>query len=340
MNKILRHPITIILLLTIIPLITLVLLLSENPMLSIYALVTGPFSNIYSFGNMINNATPLLLTSLGAFIALKSNSFNIGGEGQVYLGATLTGVLSVYFNSSANYLTLAFIIFVAVTATGFLTWISAWLEIKYKVNSLISTYLISMAVIHICDYFVTGPFLMEGSNILTTDKIPALYELPRILKPSALSTGFIFAITIVILTSLILRYTIWGYEFNISGKNIQFAKSMGIESTKYKISGLTISGLLHGAAGVLLVIGNYHSVIVGINNNLGWNGLSAALLAGSRPGMVILSSIFYAFLDAGSSYANIVSDITIEISAIIKSVIFFVISSKLIKELFIKRGNS
>ena len=338
MNKILKYPALIIFTLTIIPLIVLIILLSNNPLFSLYSIITGPFNNVYSFGNMLNNSTPLLLTSLGAFIALKSNSFNLGGEGQVYLGASITGILAIYFNDTPNFLTLIVIIVIAIAATGFLTWVSAWLELNYNVNSLISTYLLSMAVIHICNYFITGPFLMAGSNILTTDKINELYILPKILIPSALSIGFIIAIVIVVLTSIFLKNSVWGYEFNISGRNIHFAKSMGINSKKYKIAGLTISGILHGAAGVLLVLGNHHSVIVGINNNLGWNGLSAALLAGAKPIMVIVSSIFYAFLDAGSSYATITSDVTIELSAIIKSILFFVISSRIIKEQFIKKG--
>ncbi len=338
MIKILKHPVIVILLLTIIPSAILILLLSSNPALSFYSFFTGPFSNIFSFGNMLNNATPLLLTSLGAFVALKSNSFNLGGEGQVYLGATVTGILSIYLKSSSGPITLIFIVICALAATGFLTWLSALLEIKYRVNSLISTYLLSMSVIHICNYFVTGPFLKSGSNILTTDRVDTTYILSRILSPSSLSTGFIIAIFVVVITSLILKNTIWGYEFNISGRNVDFAKSMGINSKKYKITGLTLSGVLHGAAGVLLVLGNHHAVIVGINNNLGWNGLSSALLAGSRPIMVIVSSLFYSYLDAGSSYATITSDVTIELSAIIKSVLFFVISSRLIKEQFIKRG--
>ncbi|MGL1892356.1 MAG: ABC transporter permease [Spirochaetaceae bacterium] len=337
MNKLFKHPAILILLLTIVPSIILIALLSNTPLLSFYSFFTGPFTNVYSFGNMLNKSAPLLFTSLGAFIALKSNSFNLGGEGQVYLGATITGILSAYLQAFESPFTLIIIVIITIMATGFMTWLSAFLEIKYKVNSLISTYLISMAVIHICDYFITGPFIKIGSNILTTDKIPKSYELGRVLLPSALSTGFIIAMIIVILIALILKKTIWGYEFNISGRNTDFANSMGINSSRYKIAGLTISGMLHGTAGIILVLGSYHSVIVGFHSGLGWNGLSSALLAGTKPIMVIVSSLFYSYLDAGSRYASVASDVTIELSSIIQSVLFFVISSRLIKEQMIKR---
>lgn len=338
MIKILKHPALLIILLTLIPAFILMLLLSNDPLLSFYSFFTGPFSNLYIFGNMLNRSAPLLLTSLGAFIALKSNNFNLGGEGQVYLGATVCGILLNFFPIEANPTLLLLTIIIAISASGLLAWISASLEHHYRVNTLISTYLLSMAIIHICNYFVTGPFLKENSNILTTDTIDKVYQLKPILKPSSLSTGFILAVFIVIIISFILKKTIWGYEFTISGRNRDFSQSMGIESDKYQRAGLTISGMLHGFAGVLLVIGSYHAVVSGFHSNLGWNGLSSALLAGSKPIMVLVSSLFYAYLDAGSSYATITSDVTIELSEIIKSVLFFVISSRLIKEQIIKRS--
>ena len=160
----------------------------------------------------------------------------------------------------------------------------------------------------------------------------------NILPPSTLSSGFVIALVIVVISSFILKYTILGYEFKISGRNTKFAHSMGINSNIYKISGLTLSGSLHGLAGVLLVLGNHHAVIVGFSNNLGWNGLSSALLAGSKSIMIIVTSLLYSYLDSGSNYATITSDLTIEVSTIVKSVLFFVISSKIIKEQIIYRN--
>lgn len=339
MNKLLKHPAILIILLTLIPSMLLMLMFSSAPINSFIAFFTGPFSNVYSFGNMLNSSAPLMLTSLGALIALKSNSFNLGGEGQVLTGATVTGLLLNSLPGSPSLPTLVTTIIITLSITGFITWMSAWLDYKYRVDSLISTYLISMASIHICNYFITGPFLKENSNLLTTKKISEIYWLEKILTPSTLSTGFIIAVFIVILLALIFHQTLWGYEFNISGRNRDFAYSMGINNKVYRVMGLTLSGVLHGAAGVLLVLGNHHAVIYGFHANLGWNGLSSALVAGSRPVMVLLSSLFYAYLDAGASYATIVSDTTIELSAIIKSVIFFVISSRIIKERLIKRSS-
>lgn len=324
-----KKPIFIIILLTFIPTLILMFLLSSDPLFSLYAFITGPFSNSYSFNSMLTRATPLILTSIGAFIALKTNSFNLGGEGQVYLGATLTGILAVYFKDFESPVTLILIIIAALLATGAVTWFSAWLEIKYKISSLITTYLLSMITIHICNFFVTNPFLKANSNILTTENIPNAYTV---------NSGFIIAVIIAAIIAFLLKQSLLGFELSISGKNRVFADSMGINSVKYKYLGLTMSGALHGAAGVLLVLGNYNSVIVGFYNGLGWNGLSSALLAGNSPITVILTSLFYAYLDTGASYATITSDITIEISAIIKSILFFVISSKLIKNSMIKRS--
>lgn len=329
MNKLLKKPPVLLLFLVVIPTILLMLTLSDSPLFSITAFFTGPFTNFYTFLNMITKMTPLLLTSLGAFIALKSNAINLGGEGQVYLGATLTAILLTYFNINSILLLIPVILLVLL-ATGLITYISAILENKYRVSSLISTYLFSMGIIHTCNYLITGPFLMKGSNILTTQKIPESLQMDSL---------FIPALIITILISLIYKYSIIGYEFRISGRNRVFANSMGIKSDYYRISGLTISGMLHGLAGVLLVIGNHHSAIYGFHTGLGWNGLSSALIAGEHPLMVIVSSLLFSYLDSGASYATITSDVTLELSTIIKSILFFVISSKIIKEQLIKKGD-
>ncbi|MBN2617359.1 MAG: ABC transporter permease [Spirochaetales bacterium] len=339
MNNILKKPALLIVILTIVPTVILVFILSKDPIYSLYVFFTGPFSNKFNFGNMLNRTSPLILTSLGAFIALKSNSFNLGGEGQVYLGATVTGLILTNTAFIPSSLSLLLTIVIVLLTTGFVTFVSSILEEKYNVNSLISTYLISMILIYICDYFVTNLFLLENSNILTTKPIPEIFELKSLLPPSSLSSGFIIAVTIVIMFSFLLKNTVWGYEFTISGRNNAFSKSMGINNKKYKILGLTISGALHGLAGYILVTGSYHSVISGFYMNLGWNGLSSALVAGSRPIMILISSLFFSYLDSGASSATVLSDVTIELSTIIKSVIFFVISSKLIKDSLIKKGN-
>lgn len=331
MNKILKHPAILIILLTIVPTLILMLILSDSPFFSIYSFFTGPFTNSYSFYSMIRRATPLILTSLGAFLALKSDSINLGGEGQVYLGATLSGILLISFKGHDSYYLLFAVIIVTLLASGLITFTSAILHEKYGVSSLISTYLLSMSIIHICNYIITNPFLLDGSNILTTEKIASVYQF---------SSGIVPSLLVTLIISFLYKHSLWGYEFRISGRNRAFSESMGIKSKKYRILGLTFSGMLHGAAGILLVVSSHYSVTYGMHSGLGWNGLSSALIAGNNPLMVILSSLLYAYLDSGASYATVASDVTIELSTIIKSILFFVISSRVIKNRLIKGGYS
>lgn len=334
MKEILKKPIVITSLFTIVPLLTLIFLLSNTPFISIRAFLTGPFSSIYAFGNMLNRSVPLILTSLGAFIALRSNAFNLGGEGQVYIGVMLSGIVPILF-PNINILAL-FII--CMFSSGLLTLVSGILELKFNINSLISTYLISMIVIRFCNYLISKPFIEAGSNILGTKEIPESLKLLKILPPSSLTIGFFISIMAVFTLSFFIGKTIWGFKFSLSGRNSKFASLMDIDSKKYKLLGLTLSGAFHGLAGALFVTGNLHSAIVDSYIGLGWNGLSSGLLAGSNVLFVILTSMFYSYLDSGAQYATVVSDITIELSVIIKSILFFIISSRLIKNHFIKRG--
>lgn len=334
MKNILKKPIVIILSITITTLVILIFILSETPIFSLISFFSGPFTNLYTFGNMLNRSAPLMLTSLGAYIALRSNSFNLGGEGQVYLGAVLSSILITIFPN----FNIFFIVFLSIILPGFMTLLSGLLEIKYKINSLITTYLISMILVKICNYLISGPFIKKGSNILGTSEIPDKYKLLEFLPPSSLSIGLLIALTVVVILSTTIDNTAWGLKFTLSGNNSNHAALMGISSNKYKLAGLGISGALHGLAGVLFVYGNLHSIIVDSYTGLGWNGLSSGLLAGTKPIYVILTSLFYSYLDSGAQYATVVSDVTLELAVIIKSLIFFVISSRLIKNHFIRRG--
>lgn len=334
LKRIFIHPIFVVTILFIIPLVTMILLLSDSPLFSLISFFAGPVRSNYSIGNMLNSSAPLILTSLGAFIALRANAFNLGGEGQVYLGMTFTGIVS----SIIPGVPVILIIFLAGILPALMTYISGYLETRFKINSLISTYLISMIIIKLCNYLISGPFLRVGSNILETEIISVNHKLSKIVPPSNLSTGIIISITMVIIIGIILKTTKWGVKFTLSGSNSDFSDLMSINSKGYKVAGLSISGFLHGIAGGILVCGELHTAIIDSYAGLGWDGLSSGLLAGGNPFYVVITSLFYSYIDSGAHYVNLVSDITLEISIIIKSLIFFVISSKLLKNHFIKRG--
>ncbi len=303
-------------------LITLVFLLSDTPFKTLYFYFIGPFRNFFSFGNMLNAAIPLILGALGVTIAMKAGSFNLGGEGQVYLGAFVTTVIALSL-SRLGAAGGVIAVLGGVLASALLAGFCGFLKVKWDVNELITTFLLSCAVIPVINYFVTGPFLDAESSLLSTRKIAETMRLPLILKPSSLNAGIFIAIAAVIAVQIMLTKTTKGYEFTALGKNESFAHYGGINIKLNTILSMAISGGFYGLAGSLAVTGTYYAVVKEFSAGFGWNGLAVALIAGFYPPAIIPAALFLAWVGAGARTAMQNTGLTYEVASIVQAVIFF-----------------
>jgi len=323
----------LILFLSLAVMVILAFLLSKNPERTLGFFFLGPIQNTYYFGNMINSAIPLIFGGLGISIALQGNTFNLGGEGQIYLGAFVATILAI----SLSFLgifggIIAFL--VAALISGLVAAISALLKTKWQTSELITTFLISNAIILVVNYLVTGPFLDPETNLQSTRKIPDVLRMTPILAPSNLSSALFFAIFAVVFVYVFLYKTLTGYEIRITGINEEFAKYGGINVTKNKILPMFLSGMFFGIAGAFSIYGTYYATIKEFSTGMGWNSFAVALIARSKPQNIIPSAIFFAWIGSGARLAMQFSDITFEVSLIVQSVVFFLVSSSVLQNIF------
>ncbi len=311
----------------------LIFILSDTPVKTLYFFFLGPFRNLYSFGNMLNSAVPLIFGALGIIIAMKAGNLNLGGEGQVYLGAFITTAVAL---SLTRFGVIGAVIAVAagVLASASLSAFSGICKAKWKTPEIITTFLLSCAVIPIVNYFVTGPFLDPETSLISTKKIAENMRLSLILRPSSLSSGIFIALVFVIIVYFFLYKTKRGYEFRIAGKNEMFARYGGINTRLNTIIAMAMSGALYGFAGSVAVLGTHYSVIKEFSAGLGWSGLTVALIAGFSPIAVIPCALFLAWTESGARIAMQNTGITYEISYIIQAVIFFLSTSVVVKNIF------
>jgi len=201
------------------------------------------------------------------------------------------------------------------------------LKRRLGVDELISSFLVSAIVVLIVDYLVAGPFQDPASNFQSTGTLPARLAFAKILPPSALSTGLFVALAVVIAGKLLLDRTRFGFELKLCGINREFAKYSGIDAGFYTVLPMTISGALHGLAGALMIFGSYRATIRGFSAGAGWNAIAVSLIAKNNPLALIPSSLFYAYLEAGSKSVLLGSSVTAEIAAIVQSVLFLLITA-------------
>jgi riboflavin transport system permease protein len=314
----------------------LIFILSDTPLKTIYFFFIGPFRNLYSFGNMLNTAILMIFGALGIIIAMKAGNLNLGGEGQVYLGAFTTTAVAL---SLGNFgVTGAILAVVAgVLASGVLSAFSGFCKARWKTPEIITTFLLSCAVIPIINYLVTGPFLDPDTSLISTKKIVENMRLPQILKPSNLNAGIFIALIFVFIVWFFLYKTKTGYEFRIAGKNEMFARYGGIHTKLNTVIAMAMSGALYGLAGSIAVLGTHYAVIKEFSSGLGWSGLTVALIASFSPIAVIPCALFLAWTETGARIAMQNTGITYEISYIIQAVIFFLSTSLAVKNIFERR---
>ncbi len=310
--------------------IFLIFVLSSTPARTIYYFFIGPFTNKYYFGNMLNTAVPLVFTGLGIAIAFKSSIFNLGGEGQVYSGALIATVVCLSLPNANGYLGGALALISGLIAGSVLAGLSGFFKMKWGTNELISSFLISGAVVLIVNYFITGPLDDPGNSLLTTCAIAEQYHLLKIFPPSKLNISTFFGILSAGLVFFLMFYTHWGYEMRMCGLNREFSRYGGINVSTYLVMPMALSGALHGLAGGISILGTYHMCVKEFSFGMGWNGIAVALIAKNHPLGVIPAAIFFAYLDAGAKAAMLHSDVTFEIAAIVQSIIFYLVTAQAI----------
>jgi simple sugar transport system permease protein len=264
---------------------------------------------------------------------MKSNNFNLGGEGQIYSGAFIATITALALAPLGIPGALAALLAGALFA-GIAAGISGLCKARWNTSELITSFLLSNVLMLIVNYLVTGPFLDPQTNLQSTRKISESFRLPLILKPSNLSAAFFIAIAAAVLGQLFLSQTRRGYEIRMAGDNEMFARYGGINTKLNTVLAMSLSGAFYGLAGGLAVFGTYYGTIKEFSSGMGWNGLAVALIARFKPLAVIPASIFFAWIGSGARIAMQNSDITFEVASIVQSVVFFLITSLVLRNIF------
>ena len=308
--------------------ILLILLLSGTPGKTIYYFFIGPFTNNYYLGNMLNVAVPLVFTGLGISVAFTSSVFNLGGEGQVYAGGLAATVMCLALPAANGYLGGIGALIAAMALPAAIAGLSGFFRMKWNADEMISSFLLSAAVILVVNHFITGPLDDPKNNILATLPIGPQYALMKLFLPSKLNISALFAVVMAVLVFFFMYRSHIGYEMRMCGLNREFSRYGGINVSRYLVLPMILSGALHGLGGGLMVLGTYHATIEGFSFGMGWNGIAVALIAKNNPLGVIPAALLFAYLDAGAKAAMLNGDVTFEIAAIAQSFIFYFVTAQ------------
>ncbi len=305
---------------------------------ALYAFFISPFSTRYALLSLIERSAPILVCAAGACIALKAGAFNLGGEGQAAVGA-LAAALTIQTVGTVG-LPSGIVVFMALAAAvvsgAVLAWLSAAAETWSGADIMLTSFLISQGTVILADWCVGTAFRDELSNLLAMAAIPAQYRLVHSGSLAPLSLASILSVAAAVAGWFILRGTRLGLYIDLTGKNPLFARAVGVPKNTRALS-MAISGALGGMAGAFILLGQTGRAIKGMTGGVGWDGFSAALVAGSDPIASIPTALFFAWLDAGSRQGSLLADLSPDAGAIMKSAALFVITATAIGS---KRGRA
>jgi simple sugar transport system permease protein len=309
-----------------------------DPAASYAALFYGGLVRNWSVS--VLNAVPLIFTGLAIAFAFQGGLFNIGAEGQYYIGVIAATWLGLRLDLPPQ-LGIPLIFLVGMVFGAALNAIPAVLKVRTGAHEVVTTMMFAYAMKTVAPIFIraNGGDPTHSSHPLTTDQISDKLFLPlfKTFLPNAnyrLHVGILLAIVTALVVQFILKRTNLGYKIRAVGCNPVAARTQGISVAWITIASLLISGAIAGMAGVTQVLGLDHRMYGDLNAGYGWNGISIALLARNNPVAIVFTSILWGVLDAGGQYMARTAHTPNAIIEIIKSIILFLMLAETIYEYF------
>ena len=314
----------------------MLLLLDVNPFVAYAALIEGAFGSVSSITQSLVKATPLLLVGLGICIAFRASVINIGGEGQIILGALMATWFSLQFRTWPGWLLLPATImmsFMAGAAWGFIPGI---LKASLRVNEILTTIMMNFIALQLMNLLLRGPLMdpesvSAGTFLAKSERLPEQVWLARLVPQTLLHTGMIFAVVLAVVVYIFLWRTTIGYRIRAVGLNPHAARYAGIKVPFYQALSLTLAGGFAGLAGSVEVIGVHHRLLEGITSGYGFSGIVAALFGGLHPlGTIPASYLFGSLLVGADKMQRAVQVPSALVDTIMGLVVLFVVGSAVV----------
>ncbi len=309
-----------------------ILAIGKNPITAYIALLKGAFGDVYSIGETLENTTPLILTGLAVAFAFRAKLFNIGAEGQFLIGAlAATWVGTNLALPSAVHIPL--VLLAGILAGGLWGGFAGLLKAVRGVHEVISTIMLNFIAIFFISYMVTGPMKEPSAlDIPQTARIAETAQLMKIMPPSRLSSGIIFALLAAAFIWWLLWKTTVGYEVRAVGLNFFAAEFAGIKPNYNMFLAMLISGGLAGLGGAIIISGLFLRFQHGFEPGYGFTAIAVSLVGGNNPPGVVLAALLFATLSQGAlgmqNVAGVPQDIVLVIQAL---VIFFVAAPQIVQ---------
>jgi ABC-type uncharacterized transport system permease subunit len=291
---------------------------------------------INPFFESLVQSTPYIFGGLAVALGFRAGLFNIGVEGQIFIGAA-TGVWAGYaINGLPTIIHIPLAMLFGALGGALWGFIPGLLKAKTGAHEVITTIMMNYIAFRLVDWLLKFPmkdpneFTPKTPWILETAKLPRLFD-----TPIRFDIGFFIAVLMAVAVYYLLFKTTWGFELRMVGSNPNAARYAGVKITKTTILAMVLSGALAGMAGANEVLGVNYRLLPAFSSGYGFDSIALALLGKTHPLGVILSSLLFGFLRNGARSMQLAVGVPIDIVSILQAVILaFIAAPAIIRTIY------
>ncbi|MHC1771523.1 MAG: ABC transporter permease [Flexilinea sp.] len=309
--------------------------LGKDPVEAYKALFEGAFGSQRAIIQTTIKATPLLLVGIGVCIAFRGGVINIGGEGQIIMGALASAAVALYLPIKSRAVMIPVCLLSSMLAGAIWGGIPGVLKARIGVNEILTTVMMNSIAVYFSNFLLRGPMIDPheiemGTRAAQTALMPEYTWLTRLAPPTQLNTGTILAVILSVLAFILLWRTTIGYRIRAVGFNSDASRYAGIRVPVYQALALILSGAFAGLAGGIEVFGVQHRVLENISANYGFNGIVTALFGNLHPiGTIPAAFLFGGLMVGGNKMQRTVQVHSAFIDTMLGLVVLFVVGAKI-----------
>jgi ABC-type uncharacterized transport system permease subunit len=301
-----------------------VLAYGANPLQAAYYFLIAPLSNPGRLIEVLVKTTPLLLTGIAVAFAFSGGYWNIGVEGQLYMGATAATAIGLQMHNAPAWLALPLVIMGGILAGMAWATLPAVMKVWLKIDEVVTTLLLNYVAIFFVSAILNGPWRDPVSQWPQSPEIAAAAIFPRLIPRSRLHLGFILALLVIVGVWYVLSRTSFGLKMKAVGFNLEAARFSGIHVERTMLIVALVSGGIAGLAGASEVAGIHFHLIDSISPGYGYTGIIIATLGALNPIGVSLAAVFIGLIDTGAQTVSRALGVPIYLGDVLQATLLLV----------------
>jgi len=313
----------------------IIVILGKDPVAAYLELFVGSLTTTYGIGALVSQAIPLLVLSSSVIVSFRAGFFNIGGEGQLYMGAFFASISAIAVKDSVPAVVTMVVALVIGSLAGLL-WgllpgaLLAW----WKVDIIVTTLMLSTIAVLFTAFMVSpGRFLDPTVGTNATRQLNPDVLLPILSADYSIGLDLVLALVVVVALGLVLTRSVWGLKVRELGEMNRFAEYTGVSPKAMSMQVMAVSGAVAGFAGALFILGQNSQggrFLQTFSPGYGFIALTVALLARLNPWAAIGAAFFYANMMAGANQMQINAGVPYQVQQILQSLIILTVTATVV----------